>query len=57
MAFMAIVFDEIIIKNIDKKVRDEKKAECKNFFSDEMMLLSLKAYHTLKHKTSVILKK
>jgi hypothetical protein len=54
---MSIIFEEIIIKNIDKKERDENKAKCKNFFSNEMILLSLKAYHTLKHKTSVILKK
>jgi len=54
---MSIIFEEIIIKNIDKKERDENKAKCKNFFSNEMILLSLKAYRTLKHKTSVLLKK
>ena len=40
---MSIIFEEIIIKNIDKKERDENKAKCKNFFSNEMILLSLKA--------------
>ena len=48
---MSVIFDEILIKNIDKKERDENKAKCKNFFSNEMILLSLKAYHTLKNKT------
>ena len=46
--FISIIFEEILIKNIDKKIRDEDLAVCKNFFSNEMILISLKAYYNLK---------
>ena len=45
--FLAEVIEEIIIRNIDPKVRLQKKSDCDNFFSSEILLMTLKAHENM----------
>ena len=41
------VIEEIIIRNIDPRKRLQKRTDCDNFFSSEILLMTLKAHENM----------
>jgi len=55
--FLTIVFENVFLLNFDKINIEEQKTKTKHFYSDEIMMLTLKAYYKLKARTTSILRK
>lgn len=45
--FLTFIIEEILLKNLDYKRRLQKQTDCSHFFSDETLLMTLKARYSL----------
>lgn len=48
--FLTIIIEEILLKNLDFKRRLQKQTDCNHFFSDETLVMTLKARYSLAQK-------
>ena len=55
--FIKNIFEEIFLLNFDKTNIDEQKTKTKHFFSNEIMMVTLKAYYKLKDRAKTNLRK
>lgn len=56
MRFCKHILEEIIIKNLDPKLRIKKTADCDFLFSDELLLMTIRARVSLLEKFGQIYK-
>jgi hypothetical protein len=55
--FLRIILEDVILLNFDKTLIDEQKTKCKHFFSNEIVMVTLKSYYKLAKRSATNLKK
>ena len=57
MNFLTLLLDDVLMLNMDKINIEEQKTKTKHFFSNELTILTLKAYYKLKARAAANLRK